>query len=93
MFEQAIAADPAYALAHAGLADCCTMTSMYYPPGVALLELAETASRRALSAGPGAPNPDAHRHFARDPGSGIVHARDAGSTHGARQRSVHGSNS
>jgi serine/threonine protein kinase/Flp pilus assembly protein TadD len=52
MFERAIAIDPSYALAHAGLADCSALLAMYYPPGDAELERAEAASLRALEHAP-----------------------------------------
>jgi len=63
MFQQAIAADGEYALAHAGLADCCAMTAMYYPPGTAELEEADAASRRALELSPDLPEAHASRGF------------------------------
>lgn len=52
MFERAIAIDPSYALAHAGLADGSAMLAMYYPPGDAELERADAASLRALEYAP-----------------------------------------
>jgi serine/threonine protein kinase/tetratricopeptide (TPR) repeat protein len=52
MFERAIAIDPSYALAHAGLADCSSMLAMYYPPGEAELARADAASLRALEHAP-----------------------------------------
>jgi len=52
MFERAIAADAAFALAYAGLADCASMLAMYYPPGEAELARADTASERALALAP-----------------------------------------
>jgi serine/threonine protein kinase/Flp pilus assembly protein TadD len=52
MFERAIAIDPSYALAHAGLADGSAMLAMYYPPGDAELERSDAASLRALEYAP-----------------------------------------
>jgi len=63
MFQQAIAADPGYALAYAGLADACTMTAMFYPPGAAEMEEADGASRRALELSADLPEAHASRGF------------------------------
>ncbi len=52
MFERAIEIDPAYALAHAGLADCCSFQYMYWGFKPDDLETADTASRRALELAP-----------------------------------------
>jgi len=51
-FEQAIAMDPAYALAYAGVADCCSFLYMYFDGSVENLEEANAASQRALELGP-----------------------------------------
>jgi TolB-like protein/Flp pilus assembly protein TadD len=48
MFQQAIAVDPDYALAHAGVADCCSFLHMYWGADPADLAQADAASRRAL---------------------------------------------
>jgi serine/threonine-protein kinase len=49
-FQQAIAKDPRYALAYAGLADCYTLQSIYYEVApTAALPLARDAAQRALS--------------------------------------------
>lgn len=48
MFERAIEIDPGYALAYAGVADCCSFLYMYWDATKANLDLADTASRRAL---------------------------------------------
>jgi len=64
MFERAIAIDPSYALAHAGLADCSAMLAMYYPPGEAEIARADTASLRALEHAPDLPEAHEARGFA-----------------------------
>jgi len=48
MFEQAIGLDPDYAKAWAGLADCASMTYMWWEQTAEMLELADSASQRAL---------------------------------------------
>jgi serine/threonine protein kinase/Flp pilus assembly protein TadD len=48
MFSQAIAADPGYARAYAGLADCHTLLHMYWDTSAANLQQADEASRKAL---------------------------------------------
>jgi TolB-like protein/Flp pilus assembly protein TadD len=48
MFERAIETDPKFALAHAGLADCCAFLYMYWDGSKANLDGADTASRTAL---------------------------------------------
>ena len=50
--ERAIEADPAYALAHAALADTLALEAMYYPGAAADLRTAEQASARALQLAP-----------------------------------------
>ncbi len=52
MFERAIEIDPRYALAYAGVADCCSFLYMYWDASKANLEQADTASRRALELDP-----------------------------------------
>jgi TolB-like protein/Flp pilus assembly protein TadD len=52
MFETAIVLDPMYALAHAGVADCCSFLFMYFEGSEANLTQADGASRRALELGP-----------------------------------------
>jgi len=52
MFEQAIAADPGYARAHAGLADALSYLYMYINSSDAILAAADRASRRALELAP-----------------------------------------
>ena len=52
MFERAIEIDPGYALAHAGIADCCSFLYQYFNPTQALLDKADTATMRALDLAP-----------------------------------------
>jgi serine/threonine protein kinase/Flp pilus assembly protein TadD len=52
MFDQAIELDPGYALAHAGVADCCSFLFQYYDASPQYLERAESASKRALDLAP-----------------------------------------
>ncbi len=52
MFERAIEIDPKYALAHAGIADCCSFIYTYWDASAAHLEQAEAASRKALELDP-----------------------------------------
>src|SRR5262249_51887168 len=52
-FQRAIAADPDYALAHAGVADCHTVSSIFgYVPGVDARPLATAAAERAVQLDP-----------------------------------------
>ena len=50
LFERAVAEDPEYALAHAGLADCCSLiaVSLRASSGSSLIEQARAAAFRAL---------------------------------------------
>jgi non-specific serine/threonine protein kinase len=52
MFARAIERDPGYALAHAGLADCCTYLFMHVMDMDALREAALEAGRRAVELAP-----------------------------------------
>ncbi len=52
MFDQAIELDPGYALAHAGVADCCSFLFQYYDASPKYLKRAESASKRALDLAP-----------------------------------------
>jgi adenylate cyclase len=52
-FRRAIALDPGYALAHAGLADCCSYLYLYWEPTIDNLRMADSASRRAIALSPG----------------------------------------
>jgi serine/threonine protein kinase/Tfp pilus assembly protein PilF len=52
MFNKAIDIDPEYALAHAGVADCCSLLYMYFDARDLNLRQADLASRRALELEP-----------------------------------------
>ncbi len=52
MFERAVELDPGYALAHAGVADCCSFMYQYYHAAPQHLKRAEAASKRALELAP-----------------------------------------
>jgi TolB-like protein/Flp pilus assembly protein TadD/tRNA A-37 threonylcarbamoyl transferase component Bud32 len=64
MFERAIDVDPKYALAYAGVADCCAFLYMYWDGSKANLEGAESASRKALDLDPELAEAHASRGFA-----------------------------
>src|SRR5437016_2540812 len=64
MFERAIDVDPKYALAYAGVADCCSFLYMYWDGSKANLEGAESASRKALDLDPELAEAHASRGFA-----------------------------
>jgi serine/threonine protein kinase/Flp pilus assembly protein TadD len=64
MFERAIEVDPGYALAYAGVADCCSFLYMYWDGSKANLEGAESASRKALELDPELAEAHASRGFA-----------------------------
>jgi serine/threonine protein kinase/Flp pilus assembly protein TadD len=64
MFERAIDIDKNYAIAYAGIADCCAFLYMYWDGSRANLEGAETASRRALELAPEIAEAHASRGFA-----------------------------
>ncbi|HUQ19606.1 MAG TPA: protein kinase [Gemmatimonadaceae bacterium] len=48
MFTRAIEIDPEYALAHSGIADCCSILYMYFDARESNLKQADSASRKAL---------------------------------------------
>jgi serine/threonine protein kinase/Tfp pilus assembly protein PilF len=52
MFGRAIEIDPEYALAYAGVADCCSFLYMYYDASQINQKEADTASRKALELDP-----------------------------------------
>ena len=52
MFKRAIDLDPQYALAHAGVADCCSLLYMMFDARESNLRQAEAASHRALELEP-----------------------------------------
>lgn len=58
MFARAIAIDPNYARAHAGVADCGSLLYMYFDPCDANLNEADAASQRAIKSDPD--SPEAH---------------------------------
>jgi len=64
MFERAIDMDARYALAYAGVADCCSFLYMYWDGSKANLESAESASRKALELDPELAEAHASRGFA-----------------------------
>jgi len=52
MFTRAIEIDPEYALAHAGIADCCSILYMYFDARESNLKQADSASKKALQLDP-----------------------------------------
>jgi serine/threonine protein kinase/Tfp pilus assembly protein PilF len=64
MFERAIELDPSYALAHAGVADCCSFLYQYFDASPANLRRADAASRRALELAPSLAEAHASRGLA-----------------------------
>ena len=64
MFERAIELDPEYALAHAGVADCCSFLYQYFDASPANLKRADAASRRALELAPSLAEAHASRGLA-----------------------------
>jgi serine/threonine protein kinase/tetratricopeptide (TPR) repeat protein len=64
MFERAIEVDPGYAIAYAGVADCCSFLYMYWDGSKANLEGADSASRKALELDPELAESHASRGFA-----------------------------
>jgi serine/threonine protein kinase/Flp pilus assembly protein TadD len=52
LYERAIELDPGYALAHCGVADCCSFLYQYFDASDSNLRKAESASRRALDLAP-----------------------------------------
>ena len=64
MFERAIELDPEYALAHAGVADCCSFLYQYFDASPSNLKRADAASRRALELAPGLAEAHASRGLA-----------------------------
>jgi TolB-like protein/Flp pilus assembly protein TadD len=64
MFERAMEADPKYAPAYAGAADCCSFLYMYWDASKANLEGADAYSRKALELAPELADAHASRGFA-----------------------------
>ncbi len=52
LYERAIELDPGYALAHCGVADCCSFLYQYFDASQENLRKADSASRRALDLAP-----------------------------------------
>lgn len=61
MYRRAIALDPSYALAYAGLADCSAFRAAYHGGGEEALAQADAASRRALELDPNSAEAHASR--------------------------------
>jgi len=59
LFERAIELDPGYALAHSGVADCCSFLYQYFDASEANLKKAISASKRALDLAPQMAEPHA----------------------------------
>jgi serine/threonine protein kinase/tetratricopeptide (TPR) repeat protein len=57
MFENAVALDPDFALAHAAIANVCAQTHYYYGRDLVWLERARAASRKAVALSPHLPEP------------------------------------
>ena len=64
MFERAIELDPGYALAHAGVADCCSFLYQYFDATPQNLKRADAASLRALELAPNLAEAHASRGLA-----------------------------
>jgi TolB-like protein/Flp pilus assembly protein TadD len=64
MNDRAIEIDPRFAMAHAGMADCCSFLYRYYDGSRANLEAADAASRRAIELDPELAEAHASRGFA-----------------------------
>jgi len=64
LFSQAIELDPAFARAHAGIADCCSWLFMYAGSHVAHCEQADSASLRAIDLDPASAEAHASRGVA-----------------------------
>src|SRR5512141_682660 len=74
MFERAIELDPGYALAHAGIADCCSFLYQYFDASPQNLRRAEAASKRALELAPQLAEAHASRGLALSLSSGFDEA-------------------
>ncbi len=64
MFERAIEEDAKYALAYAGIADCCSFLYMYWDGSKANLDGADAASKKAIELDPDNAESHASRGFA-----------------------------
>ncbi|HXT19995.1 MAG TPA: protein kinase, partial [Thermoanaerobaculia bacterium] len=76
MFEQALALDPDYALAWAGLADCSTHTATWWGNDPAEVRRADEASRRAVELAPALPEARAARGQALAVAGDLAGARE-----------------
>jgi non-specific serine/threonine protein kinase len=76
MFQRAIQIDPHYALAYAGIADCCSMLYMYLEASDANLNDADQASRKALELDPDLAEAHLARGLALSLRGGFEEARD-----------------
>ena len=74
MFERAIELDPGYALAHAGVADCCSFLYQYFDATPANIARAESASRRAVELAPDLAEAHASRGLALSLSKGFEEA-------------------
>jgi serine/threonine protein kinase/Flp pilus assembly protein TadD len=74
MFERAIELDPGYALAHAGIADCCSFLYTYFAATPANLARANSASSRAVELAPNLAEAHASRGLALSLSSGFEEA-------------------
>jgi tetratricopeptide (TPR) repeat protein len=63
MYERAIEIDPNFAMAHAGMADCCAFLYMYWDGSKANLDAADSASLKALELDPELAEAHASRGF------------------------------
>jgi non-specific serine/threonine protein kinase len=76
MFQRAIQIDPHYALAYAGIADCCSMLYMYLEASEANLNEADRTSRKALELDPDLAEAHLARGLALSLKGGFEEARD-----------------
>ena len=76
MFEQALALDPDYALAWAGLADCSTHTATWWGNDPVEVKRADEASRRAVELAPSLPEARAARGQALAVAGDLAGARE-----------------
>ncbi len=75
MFERAIELDPGYALAYAGVADCCSFLYQYFDASQSNLKRADAASLRAVELAPGLAEAHASRGLAVSLSGGFEEAK------------------
>lgn len=75
MFERAIELDPGYALAYAGVADCCSFLYQYFDASQSNLKRADAASLRAVELAPGLAEGHASRGLAVSLSGGFEEAK------------------